>query len=344
EDEAVPFAKGAADQGFGFLLANFSIELSQYYSDNYLTTETKENIDEMCKGIIEEYKDRLRENDWMQDATRQKAIEKLEKMDVIIGEIEAESPVTKGLKLISAEDDGALLQGVFAVQENFIKNNFSTLHQENVGLERIGSTLALFKSYEVNAAYIPNINSIVINAAILNEPYYSPSYSNSRNYGGIGAVIGHEISHAFDQIGSRYDADGNVQNWWLPEDAAEFEARTQKMIQHFDGLPYMGGTIDGKLTVTENTADAGGLSVSLEVLERSDKEADHEEFFRAWTEVWADKATEEEALVRLKTDPHSPGVFRVNQQMMLMDAFYSTYGLQEGDGMFLPKEQRFEIW
>lgn len=345
EDEPeYSFASGAADQGFGFLQANFSTELGRYYSDRYLTPKTKETVENMCRGMIEEYKDRLRENEWMQGATRQKAIEKLEKMTVIVGAVEIENPVTEGLRLVGTEEGGMLLQGVFAVQENFVKNNFYTLNQTNVGLDRVGATLATLKSYEVNAAYIPNINSIVINAAILNEPYYSPSYSDSRNYGGIGAVIGHEISHAFDQTGSRYDCDGTMQNWWTPLDAAEFESRTKKMIDHFDGLPYMGGTIDGTLTITENTADAGGLSVSLEVLERSGKEVDYEEYFRAWAEIWADKATEEEALVRLKTDPHSPGTYRVNRQMILLDAFYSTYHLTESDGMFLPAEQRFQIW
>ncbi len=332
--------------GMAFLRVKeaFGAECSRYYSDKHLTDETKEEITKMCEDMIEEYKERFTANDWLEKETREKAIEKLDKMGIIVGHTGYENPANANLHIKTVEEGGTLLESCFLINENTWKHSFDILNKGNTGEDRAGSLLLLMKSFETNASYIGAINSIVINTAILNEPFYSASYSDSRNYGGIGAFIGHEISHAFDQQGSLYDANGDMVNWWTDKDAEEFAQRSQKMVDFFDGLPYMGGEVDGKLTVEENTADAGGLSVALEVLEESGEPVDYEEFFNTWSELWADESTEDSALLRLIQDVHAPGIYRVNQQMMLMDQFYETYGVQEGDDMFLTEDQRFHIW
>ncbi len=337
------FAEYTKDYCFAYLKERFAPELSKYYSDKYLSADTKQDITEMFDGMIAEYKDRMKQNDWLEDATRDKAIEKLDKMKLFIGNQSKISPESEKLQIKSVEESGTLLECELDIQKNSYQAMFEKLNKTNEDTERFDFNS--IKSFEVNAAYVPQINSIVINSAILNDPYYNRSYSDSYNYGAIGAVIGHEISHAFDMDGSRFDADGNMVNWWTESDEQKFEIRTQKMIDFFDGLPFFGGEVDGELTVSENTADAGGLSVALEVLEHStDIQVNYEEFFEAWAKLWASKSIEKDAQQRLIEDVHAPGIYRVNRQMMLIDQFYNVYKVQEGDEMYLLPEDRFYIW
>ena len=198
-------------------------------------------------------------------------------------------------------------------------------------------------AHTVNAMYAPTSNSINFPAAILQAPYYSTEQSISANYGGIGAVIAHEISHAFDPNGSKFDENGSLANWWTQEDLETFSALSQAMVEEFDGLSCDGATVNGLLTVTENVADAGGLSCSLEAL-KQEEGADLEAFFTNWATIWRSKSTPEYAAMAATMDVHAPSKLRANIQLQNIDEFYTTFGITEGDGMYRAPEDRVSIW
>jgi putative endopeptidase len=321
----------------------FQTEIGHYYTETYMDEEVAADIEQMFYDSIEEYKKRMQGNEWLQDETKEKAIEKLDKMFVAVGETEFVNPMTDGVTLKSSEEGGTLVDNMIALQNNFREKNFKLLNQKNEGIQRIGNSLLQTPAHVVNAAYLPEINGVVINAAILSPPLYDANASESENLGGIGTIIAHEISHGFDQMGSKRDADGNLTDWWTPADHKEFDARTQKMIALFDGQPYMGGVLNGTLTVTENTADAGGLSVAMSMLEKLEN-PNYEGFFETWAKAWAEASTEEIMQLHLQSSLHSPGKFRVNLQLANFEQFYDTYGIKEGDGMYIAPEDRVSIW
>ena len=195
----------------------------------------------------------------------------------------------------------------------------------------------------VNAYYDPQQNQIVFPAAILQAPFYDLHQSSSANYGGIGAVIAHEISHAFDTNGASFDEHGSLKDWWKPEDYEAFTARTQKVIDQFEGQDSYGAKINGKLTVSENVADLGGIAAALEAAK---KEADFsaEEFFTNFARIWRMKARTEYMQLLASVDVHAPGKLRTNVQLPNFDEFFETFDVKEGDGMWRSPEDRVIIW
>ena len=186
-------------------------------------------------------------------------------------------------------------------------------------------------------------NIIVFPAAILQAPFYSLKQSSSQNYGGIGAVIAHEISHAFDNNGSLFDEFGNLNNWWTDEDSAHFKQLAQKMIDEFDGIPFAGQKVNGKLTVSENIADAGGLSCALEAA-KTEADYNAQEFFINWATIWRMKATEQYMQLLLSIDVHAPQKLRANIQAENLDDFYTAFDIKPGDEMYRAPEDRVHIW
>jgi putative endopeptidase len=181
-------------------------------------------------------------------------------------------------------------------------------------------------------------------AAILQKPFYSATEQTpSQNYGGIGAVIAHEISHAFDNNGALFDAFGNMNNWWTDEDFKAFEARQELMIAEFDGPEIAGGNVNGQLVVSENIADAGGLTAAMTAALR-EPDADLKAFFTQWGEIWRLKASEEYQQMLLSMDVHAPGKLRANVQASNLDEFFATFGVKEGDGMWRAEADRVKIW
>lgn len=178
---------------------------------------------------------------------------------------------------------------------------------------------------------------------ILQKPFYSLEQSVSENYGGIGTVIAHEISHAFDNNGSKIDENGNLNNWWDEEDFKKFDDLCNKMIKQFDGLQIGDGKVNGTLTVSENIADNGGLSCSLEALKKLG-EYNLEEFFINWARIWRNKMTKEYLEMLLSVDVHSPAKLRANTQVKNIDEFYEVFDIKENDPMYLKKEDRIIIW
>jgi putative endopeptidase len=206
----------------------------------------------------------------------------------------------------------------------------------------------------VNAYYNPSWNEIVFPAAILQAPFFDPNADDAVNYGGIGAVIGHEISHGFDDQGSKYDAEGVLQNWWTAADRQNFEGRTGKLVGQFNKYsPVNGMFVNGKLTLGENIADLAGVTISHAAyrLSLGGKEAPvldgltgDQRFFLGYGQVWRTKTRENEARRRLLSDPHSPPQFRVNGAVRNVDAWYDAFGVMPGDALYVAPEDRVRLW
>jgi putative endopeptidase len=195
----------------------------------------------------------------------------------------------------------------------------------------------------VNAYYNPFNNQIVFPAAILQEPYYSLKQSPSENYGGIGAVMAHEISHAFDNNGAKFDETGSLNNWWTEADLNAFNKKSKDMIDLFEGVETGYGMCNGELTVSENIADSGGLRCALEASKKNANH-DYEGFFKNWAKVWRNKSSLEFDQLLLKVDVHGPAILRVNMQLRNLPEFQEFYELNEEDKMYLSKEKMVSIW
>jgi predicted metalloendopeptidase len=206
----------------------------------------------------------------------------------------------------------------------------------------------------VNAYYNPGMNEIVFPAAILQPPFFDAQADDAVNYGGIGAVIGHEISHAFDDQGSKYDADGNLNNWWSDADRAAFRQLTQRLVRQFASYePLPGKNINGELTLGENIADLSGVSVAYEAYQLSLNGQDAptlsgwsgpQRFFLGWGQIWRRKYRDDEMVRRLLVDPHSPATYRANGPLMNLDAFHAAFQTQPSDKLYRAPDQRIRIW
>lgn len=203
----------------------------------------------------------------------------------------------------------------------------------------------------VNAFYNPLSNSITFPAAILQAPFYDLDQSSAENYGGIGAVIAHEISHAFDNNGAKFDQFGNLTNWWTEEDLAAFEEKSELMVAQWDGMPYAEGTVNGRLTVSENIADLGGIMTAYETLmleltdaSDEDKQLAGEEYFNNWVRIWRSLQRPEYTDLLLILDSHAPNELRAIIPPQNIEAFYDIYDVEEGGGMYMAPEERLVIW
>lgn len=240
--------------------------------------------------------------------------------------------------------------------DRFIINNEETLY-ENVRRLRGIEVQNMFEQYhrpfdrskwnmsgyEVNASYNPSTNDITFPAAILQRPFYDLKQTVSQNYGGIGSVIAHEISHAFDNNGANFDELGNMKNWWTQRDYKRFQSLTQKMIDQFDGISYMGRKVNGALVVNENIADVGGLACAVEVA-KSEPNFNCKVFFVNWALNWRIKSTKQINEMLLSVDVHSPAPLRCNIIAQDMDDLYKAFDIKKTDGMWLDKTQRLNIW
>ncbi|MFP5391025.1 MAG: M13-type metalloendopeptidase [Gammaproteobacteria bacterium] len=206
----------------------------------------------------------------------------------------------------------------------------------------------------VNAYYNPELNEIVFPAAILQPPFLDPDAEDAVNYGAIGAVIGHEISHAFDDQGSQYDGEGNLRDWWTREDHKKFQARTRMLVRQYNRYsPLPGYHVNGALTLGENIADIAGTAVALKAYRLSldgrpspviDGFTGEQRFFMGWGQVWRTKMREPMQIMLLKSDPHSPGRFRTNGALKNQAEFHRAFGVKPGDGMYLAPKARISIW
>ncbi|MEE2639187.1 MAG: M13 family metallopeptidase [Planctomycetota bacterium] len=317
--------------------------VGKIYVQRHFPEEAKRRMDELVKNLLSAFDKGIDELEWMSSKTKSAAKEKLSKIKTKIGY------PTKWLDYSALE-----------VQPNDLFGNM--LRSNRVEYQRMIDKLGKPVDREewgmtpqtVNAYYSPPKNEIVFPAAILQPPFFDLSGPDALNYGGIGAVIGHEISHAFDDQGSQFDGDGNLRNWWTDEDRAAFKKLADQLVQQYSRYePLPNKTVNGKLTLGENIADLSGLAVSYKAYKIS-REGKKEEsfadwngpqlFFVGWSRVWARKYREAEMVRRLLTDSHSPSRYRANGPVMNIDAFYEAFELKKGDKLFKPKAERIRIW
>ena len=321
---------------FAFYLTRgiFSQVVGDYYGRKYFGETAKADVTHMVKQMVDVYKQRLAHNEWLGETTKQKAITKLNHLGIQVGYPDQIPDLYNHLMVDPRESllENVNQLGVVANQELFSRWNQPV---DRLRWEMSAAT--------VNAYYHPFKNIIVFPAAILQAPFYSLKQTSSENYGGIGAVIAHEISHAFDNNGALFDEYGNLNNWWTNEDTEHFQKLAQKMIDEFNGLPFAGQKVNGKLTVSENIADGGGLSCALAAAQ---EEADYsgQEFFINWARIWRMKATTQYMQLLLSIDVHAPNKLRANVQAQNQDEFFKAFDIHEGDPMWKSAEERVNIW
>lgn len=328
--------KPVSQRKFAFYLARdmFSQVAGDYYGKKYFGPQAKADVHHMVEQMIKVYKGRLTNNQWLSKDTRDKAILKLDKLGIQVGYPDKIPALYDQFKV---DEEESLIANLNQLTVTANKELFS---RWNKPVDRMRWEMS---AATVNAYYHPFKNIIVFPAAILQAPFYSLKQSSSQNYGGIGAVIAHEISHAFDNNGSLFDEFGNLNNWWTDEDSAHFKQLAQKMIDEFDGIPFAGQKVNGKLTVSENIADAGGLSCALEAA-KTEADFNAQEFFINWATIWRMKATEQYMQLLLSIDVHAPQKLRANIQAENLDEFYTAFDIKPGDEMYRAPEDRVHIW
>ena len=328
--------KPVSQRKFAFYLARdmFSQVAGDYYGKKYFGPQAKADVHHMVEQMIKVYKGRLTNNQWLSKDTRNKAILKLDKLGIQVGYPDKIPALYDQFKV---DEEESLIANLNQLTVTANKELFS---RWNKPVDRMRWEMS---AATVNAYYHPFKNIIVFPAAILQAPFYSLKQSSSQNYGGIGAVIAHEISHAFDNNGSLFDEFGNLNNWWTDEDSAHFKQLAQKMIDEFDGIPFAGQKVNGKLTVSENIADAGGLSCALEAA-KTEADFNAQEFFINWATIWRMKATEQYMQLLLSIDVHAPQKLRANIQAENLDDFYTAFDIKPGDEMYRAPEDRVHIW
>ncbi|PWK20748.1 M13 family metallopeptidase [Xanthomarina spongicola] len=322
--------------------------LGKLYVDKMFPPEAKEKAERMISNIMLAFENRIQNLEWMAPETKLKAIEKLQKMTVKIAYPDKWKDYA-ALEVKGVDEGGSY----FINLNNVYKWNF------NKDLNKLGKAVDksewLMAPQIVNAYFMPSYNEIVFPAAILQPPFYNYQADEAVNYGGIGAVIGHEISHCFDDSGSRYDANGNLNNWWTEEDLIEFTALGEKLTEQYSNVnAFPDVKLNGEFTLGENIGDLGGVNAAYDGLqmyfaengrpENIDGFTPEERFFMSWATIWRTKYTDDALRNQIKTDTHSPGMYRAVMPLQNIDAFYSTFNIKEGDNMYLAPESRVKIW
>ncbi len=332
-----PEARPQEKAAFYLASGRFDQVVGDYYGKKYFGEQAKKDVEQMVQRMVSIYQERLNNNTWLSQATREKAITKLEALGIHVGYPATIPPIYSQFKVIPAEQGGTLLANALHFSQ---LKRLADYQKWNQPVERAEWEMS---ADTVNAYYHPFRNIIVFPAAILQAPFYSLKQSSSQNFGGIGAVIAHEISHAFDNNGSLFDEYGNLNNWWTEDDQKHFQKLADQMIAEFDGLEIAGGKVNGKLTVSENIADAGGLSCALEAAKK-DADVDLVDFFMNWATIWRMKARPEYTQLLLSIDVHAPNKLRANVQVQNLADFYQVFDIQPNDAMYLAPEKRVSIW
>lgn len=314
----------------------FSDVMSVYYGRKYFGEEAKTDVTGMIDKIKNVYRGRLQQNDWLAEDTRNKAIEKLDKMKVFVGYQEDVDPGTKELHLDPNKSFFELSEDIAQFGKRYTIDHFD---------DPIDKIKWSGSAFDINAYYNPESNSINFPAGILQSPFYDKNQSTEKNYGGIGVVIGHEITHAFDSNGADYDENGDMHNWWTKADSKAFDKRIKAFEDQWNGLEIYGTKVNGKLTVTENVADAGGLSSTLQVLKTDMTKPNLKDYFENYADIWKQKASLQYNKYTMVQDVHAPNELRVNQQLKNLPEFYEAYPqIKEGDAMYLAPSKRISLW
>ncbi|WOQ69516.1 M13-type metalloendopeptidase [Microbacterium limosum] len=341
----VPVNRERWKRGVSLAEAALGEAIGKVYVERHFPLAAKEAMDDLVANLIEAYRESIRDLPWMTPETRERALDKLARFTPKIG-----YPV-KWRDYSALEIDPADLVGN-------VRRAHVAEHDRQLG--KVGSPIDRDEWYmtpqTVNAYYNPLMNEIVFPAAILQYPFFDAGRDAAANYGGIGAVIGHEIGHGFDDQGSRFDGDGRLQDWWSESDRAAFEERTKSLIVQYDALSPRGlpdHHVNGALTIGENIGDLGGLGIALKAYALSLNGAEApvvdgltgiQRLILSWAQVWQQKGRDAETIRLLTIDPHSPNEFRCNQIVRNIDAFYEAFDVTDGDELWLAEDQRVTIW
>jgi len=337
EERALQFVNGAVGEALGKL-----------YVEKMFPAEAKVKAEKMIKNVIRAYQIRINNLAWMSPETKMKAIEKLNKITIKIGYPDKWKDYS-ALTIAGPSEGGSQFNNML----NFSRWNFIK------GLEKLNKPVDKtewgMSPQTVNAYYNPSYNEIVFPAAILQAPFYDYKADEAVNYGGIGAVIGHEISHGFDDSGARYNAEGNLVDWWTKEDLEQFTALGTALANQYSALePLPGVHVDGKFTLGENIGDLGGINAAYDGLQLYLKEngnpglidgyTPEQRLFISWATIWRSKMRDEAIKNQVKTDPHSPGMYRAYVPIQNLETFYQAFNIKPGDGMYVAPDKRVKIW
>ncbi|WP_024567302.1 M13 family metallopeptidase [Elizabethkingia anophelis] len=337
DKRGLSFVNGIVGEAFGKL-----------YVEKYFPAEAKAEMVVLVDYVKKAFASRIKKLDWMSSVTKEKALDKLNKFTVKVAYPDKWKDYSK-LTLKSDADGGSLYSNLQEISK----------WQYQKSLEKVGKPVDKTEwgmtPQTVNAYYSSSNNEIVFPAAILQPPFFNFKADAAVNFGGIGAVIGHEISHGFDDSGSRFDGDGNLNNWWTDEDRKKFEAATQKLGAQYDTYePVKGSHVNGKFTMGENIGDLGGVNVAYEALQMYLKDKGNpgkisdltqdQRFFMSWATVWRTLSTDQYKVNQVKTDPHSPGEYRAFAPLVNVDAFHNAFDIKPGDKLYKKPEDRIKIW
>jgi len=322
--------------------------LGKLYVDKKFPPEAKEKAEQMIANVMLGMEKRINALEWMSSETKLKAIEKLHKMTVKIAYPDKWKDYS-ALDVKGLEDGGSYFQNSINITKWNFEKNIDKLGKE---VDRTEWGMA---PQIVNAYFNPVNNEIVFPAAILQPPFYNYQADEAVNYGGIGAVIGHEISHCFDDQGSRFDADGNLENWWTEEDSEQFAALGKKLVEQYSAVEALEGVnLNGEFTLGENIGDLGGINAAYDGLQiffekngrpdAIDGFTPEQRFYMSWGTIWRTKMRDEAMKNLIKTNVHAPGMYRAFMPLQNVDAFYEAFNIVEGDGMYLKPDDRVRIW
>lgn len=317
--------------------------IGKLYVEKHFSPEAKERMTVMVKNLLKAYAESIKKLDWMSEATKKEALKKVDKFVIKIGYPDKWRDYSS--LTIAKNDLYGNLQRCAAYEYN---RNLAKLGKP-VDRTEWGMT-----PQTVNAYYNPSVNEIVFPAAILQPPFFDMNADDAVNYGGIGAVIGHEIGHGFDDQGSTFDGDGKLRNWWKPSDLEAFSKRTKALVEQYNSFQALPGlNVNGDFTLGENIGDLGGLSIALKAYKMSlnGKEAPKmdgftgiQRVFLGWGQVWLDKSRPEALRTQIAADPHSPAKFRINGVVRNIPEFYEAFNVKPGDSLYLAPEKRVKIW
>ncbi|MBP6121465.1 MULTISPECIES: M13 family metallopeptidase [Providencia] len=320
--------------------------LGQIYVEKYFDPQSKEKIKDLVGYVRGTFNSRLKDNDWMDDQTRQEALKKLAQFTVKVGYPDKWNDFSS----VSLKPDN--LFGNYKQVLDWSYNNEMSKIGQPVRQWEWGMT-----PQTVNAYFNPVQNEIVFPAAILQAPFFDPNVDPAYNYGAIGAVIGHEMGHGFDDQGSLYDGTGQLRNWWSESAKTHFKEKTEKLVGQYNNFDVDGQKVNGQLTLGENIGDLGGLNIALSAYKQFAKEnypngeapiidgtTGLQRFFIAWARTWQELSNKESERNKILTDPHSPNQFRANGVVRNIDDWYKTFGVDKDNALYLEPEQRIRIW
>ncbi len=320
--------------------------IGKLYVAEYFPETSKQRVVRLVKDLQQAFEDRLTENTWMSDSTKAKALEKLHAMYINVGYPDKWEDMEK---FVDIREDQNLVENFIRINEEARAAEFRKYWHQPVD-----KTMMACTPQTVNAFYNPLFNSINFPAAILQPPFFDPEADYATNYGAIGMVIGHEMSHGFDDQGCQFDKDGNLKNWWTADDKAKYDERTKVLADWFSEQEAVPGlNVNGQKTLGENIGDNGGLKIAYRAFENRMKQeplkdvegfTPAQRFYLAYARVWASNTTPEYTAMIVNSDVHSPNRIRVQAALPMIDTWYDAFGIKEGDKMFVPKEKRALVW